>query len=252
MEMPYQRYQSSYFVSVQCAGRSGLRTMRGTLGLATLLPLAQAQARIQLTQSPNRDLVYGECTRCHDLRYLQNAKGMNKEQWQGVLNNMKRYGFRLTPEQNQKIPAYLSAYLGPSPAPAATISTDPLSGKTVFENQCSACHQPSGQGLSGAFPPLAGNKDIFLNTNYPVYVVLNGLRGPINVEGASYDGEMPSFGFLSNNQIAAVVQYARSAWGNRQERPKAIQMVTAQDVAEARQKPMSAQKVYQYRQEYRH
>ena len=213
-----------------------------------LIPLAQAQ--IQLPQGPHRDLVYNKCRNCHDLQYLENAKGMDKAQWQTVLNQMKTYGLSLTAQQNQQLLDYLSTYLGPTPAATSGRAGDPadnLSGKLVFDNQCSACHQPNGQGLSGAFPPLAENKDLFKSRNYPVYVVLNGLQGPINVEGTDYNSQMPSFDFLSNNQVASVVQYVRDAWGNGQDRPKSMTTVTAKDVAKARQKPMTPLKVRDYR-----
>jgi mono/diheme cytochrome c family protein len=221
------------------------------LTLAALFPLTAAQAGIQLPQGPNRELVYGKCRTCHDLQYLKDSKGIGETQWQSVLDDMKTYGLETTDQQHQQILHYLTTYLGPKPPPAsnqqASVATQQVSGKTVFNSQCSACHQPNGQGVSGEFPPLAGNKDLFIDHDYPVYVVLNGLRGAIKVNGAEYNGQMPSFDFLSNKQIAAVVQYVRGAWGNKQNRPKGMPTVSTKNVATARQKPMNSEKVHEYR-----
>ena len=79
------------------------------------------------------------------------------------------------------------------------------SGQQVYAQVCQGCHMAHGQGAMGAgagFPRLAGNAKL-ANSGYPVYVVLNGLGG------------MPWFnGALSDTQIASVVNYVRTSFGN--------------------------------------
>ncbi|MGP6156594.1 MAG: c-type cytochrome [Vulcanimicrobiaceae bacterium] len=89
-------------------------------------------------------------------------------------------------------------------------------GKTIFATRCSACHQATGLG-GGPFPPLAGNADVTAaDTASILNTVLNGRSGPITVNGHSYGGAMPAWkGTLSNAEIAAVLTYVRSAWGNK-------------------------------------
>jgi cytochrome c6 len=76
-------------------------------------------------------------------------------------------------------------------------------GASLFEQNCSACHQLTGKGIPGAFPALAGNA--LINGPSPGFaaVVVNGRGG------------MPAFGNdLSDQDIAAIMTYVRSAWGN--------------------------------------
>jgi mono/diheme cytochrome c family protein len=89
-------------------------------------------------------------------------------------------------------------------------------GKTIFLARCASCHQATGLG-GGPFPPLAGNSDVTkADTAALLATVLNGRSGPIQVNGRTYGGAMPAWkGQLSNAEIAAVLTYVRSAWGNK-------------------------------------
>ena len=89
-------------------------------------------------------------------------------------------------------------------------------GKSIFNTNCATCHQQNGMGSPGVFPPLAGNKDVTAKDPSKVIgIVLHGLNTPITVNGKQYTGGMPSWkGTLSNADIAAVLTYVRSSWGN--------------------------------------
>ncbi len=91
-------------------------------------------------------------------------------------------------------------------------------GARVFRGQCVACHQTSGLGVAGAFPPLVGSKWVVGNEERLARILLNGLNGPIVVQGDTYNGNMPAFGpkglNLKPKQIAAVLTYIRQEWGN--------------------------------------
>ncbi|EAZ99830.1 c-type cytochrome [Marinobacter sp. ELB17] len=95
-----------------------------------------------------------------------------------------------------------------------TASVEP-NGAAIFSAQCSACHQATGLGIPGAFPPLAGSEWMLADAAVPVAIVHDGLQGKIEVAGNQFQGIMPRFGGqLSDAELAAVLSYARSQWGN--------------------------------------
>ncbi len=97
---------------------------------------------------------------------------------------------------------------------SSTASAKP-DGAAIFSAQCSACHQANGQGIPGAFPPLAASEWMVADAAIPVAIVHDGLQGEIEVAGNQYQGAMPQFGGqLSDAELAAVLTYARSQWGN--------------------------------------
>ncbi len=90
-----------------------------------------------------------------------------------------------------------------------------VDGAALYAQQCVACHQATGQGLAGAFPPLVGSEWVTGDPNLPIKVLLSGLSGEIVVKGNTYNGAMPAFGSVWNDaEIAAVVNYIRTSWGN--------------------------------------
>jgi mono/diheme cytochrome c family protein len=95
------------------------------------------------------------------------------------------------------------------------VALDPkVVGKRVFAN-CIACHQTTGLGLPGAYPPLAGSEWAQGPEDRIIRIVLNGLSGPITVKNMSFSNSMPAFGpQLRDEQIAGVLTYVRSEWGN--------------------------------------
>jgi mono/diheme cytochrome c family protein len=89
-------------------------------------------------------------------------------------------------------------------------------GKTVYDNQCAACHGAEGLGKPPNFPPLAGNQSIQMQSAVnPIRMVLNGGYPP-GTAGSPMPYGMPPFAqSLSDDEVAAVVTYIRTAWGNR-------------------------------------
>ena len=96
-------------------------------------------------------------------------------------------------------------------------------GKKLFNNAaCNTCHQPTGLGVPGAFPPLAGSEWVTGSEERLIRIVLHGLQGPIKVKGVDYNTPMPAFGRVagsgynwSDDKIAAVLTYIRQEWGNQ-------------------------------------
>ena len=101
--------------------------------------------------------------------------------------------------------------------PAVTTETkEPAAdGGAVYARICVTCHQSNGLGVPGAFPPLAGSELLLGDAEIPIKIVLHGLQGSVKVKGNTYNGVMPAWGTqLSDAEIAAVLTYARSSWGN--------------------------------------
>lgn len=98
-------------------------------------------------------------------------------------------------------------------APAG--AADTAKGETLFTTHCAACHQATGEGLAGAFPPLKGNAAVNDDdASKHIDVVLHGLSGTV-IDGVSYPSPMPPFAdSLSDEDIAAIIDYERSSWGN--------------------------------------
>jgi mono/diheme cytochrome c family protein len=97
----------------------------------------------------------------------------------------------------------------------AAYGSDPAKGKDLYLANCSACHLANGEGVPGAFPPLKGSGVV--NRDDPVkhiQVVLNGMQGA-RAGGVVYASAMPPFaGVLSDVEIADIIDYERSSWGN--------------------------------------
>lgn len=107
------------------------------------------------------------------------------------------------------------------------MGAQPPDGRAIFLLNCAACHQPNGQG-GGPYPPLAGNPAVnAADSGAIIQIVLNGRTGPITVNGTQYGGNMPSWRELSDADIAAVLTYVRSAWGNGAPAVSADQVATA-------------------------
>jgi mono/diheme cytochrome c family protein len=113
----------------------------------------------------------------------------------------------------------------PKPAGGGAAAAD---GATIFAARCAACHQATGAGLPSVFPPLAGSNWVNGHDTTVIQIVLHGIQGSLTVNGGKYNGAMPNFGAqLSDAEIAAVLSYVRSQWGNKAGAVSA-QLVTAQ------------------------
>ncbi|MAC94859.1 MAG: nitrite reductase, copper-containing [Flavobacteriales bacterium] len=93
-------------------------------------------------------------------------------------------------------------------------------GKSVYMQTCFACHQAEGQGIAGAFPPLAESDYLNEDVNRSIDVVLKGLQGEITVNGETYNSAMPAQN-LSDEEIANVLTYVYNSWGNSKKEVKA-------------------------------
>ena len=93
-----------------------------------------------------------------------------------------------------------------------------LRGVKIFNANCSPCHQTSGLGVAGQFPPIAGSD--WVNAKGPgrvIRIVLNGVQGPIKVNNLPFNNAMvPWKDTMNDEDIAAVITFIRGNkdWGN--------------------------------------
>ena len=101
-------------------------------------------------------------------------------------------------------------------------------GAQLYLTYCMSCHMMGGEGVPGTFPPLAGSEWVTGDKGRLIRIVLGGLSGEIEVDGEVYNGAMPPWGFLNDEQAAALLTHIRASWGNEAE------AVTPDEVAAVR------------------
>lgn len=115
--------------------------------------------------------------------------------------------------------------------------------------QCQGCHQPTGAGIPGVFPPLAGHVPKILapkgGREFLIQVMLYGLQGQITVKGTKYQGAMPAFSQLKDEDIAALLNHISTQWGNKF--PAGQQAFTAAEVKAQRAKTLTGAQVLEAR-----
>jgi nitrite reductase (NO-forming) len=87
-------------------------------------------------------------------------------------------------------------------------------GGQLFQGTCSPCHQPTGQGIPNAFPPLAGSDFLMADKSRAIGIVLNGKTGPVTVNGKDFNSVMPPLSQLPDDDIANILTFVRNSWGN--------------------------------------
>ncbi len=101
--------------------------------------------------------------------------------------------------------------------PVVHVAPRPVApGVNKFAEICQVCHQATGLGIEGVFPPLAGSEWLNGPAEIPIAIVLKGLQGPITVKGKPFNGAMmPWEAALNDDDLAATLTYTRSQWGNK-------------------------------------
>ncbi|MBN2349342.1 MAG: cytochrome c [Bacteroidales bacterium] len=102
---------------------------------------------------------------------------------------------------------------GENPSQKAT-QEKPDNGKLVYMKYCLSCHQYDGSGVPGMYPPVKATDWVSGDKERLITVVIKGLDKEIEVNGEIYNNEMPSHHYLSDVQIADLLTYLRSNFGN--------------------------------------
>lgn len=110
------------------------------------------------------------------------------------------------------------------------IATTPLEksvdrGREIYKELCITCHMGNGKGVPGSFPPLNPSDWLTQRRSESIHAVKNGLRGEIQVNGATYNNIMLPLG-LDNEEVADVMNYTIQTWNKGE-------MVTVEEVAAA-------------------
>ncbi len=87
------------------------------------------------------------------------------------------------------------------------------SGMKLYMNYCASCHKADGSGSENMFPPITKSESVS-DKKRLIETVVNGLSGPIQVQGKLYNQEMPSFRFLTDKELSDVLTYVRASFGN--------------------------------------
>ncbi|MCU4166274.1 c-type cytochrome [Carboxylicivirga caseinilyticus] len=90
-------------------------------------------------------------------------------------------------------------------------------GELSYKKHCMSCHQKDAGGIPKMYPPLSKNSVISGDKDNLIKIVLNGMSGEIEVDGIKYNGVMASYRNLSDAEIASVLNYLRSNFGNEGE-----------------------------------
>jgi mono/diheme cytochrome c family protein len=128
----------------------------------------------------------------------------------------------LNDEDTKAMAVYLKSISEPAPKPPVSALPGAESsllislGKTVYDARCASCHGVQGEGKPPHWPPLANNQSIEMQSAVnPIRMVLNGGYPPATKGNPRPYGMPPFAGLLSDNEVAAVVSYIRTSWGNR-------------------------------------
>ena len=116
-----------------------------------------------------------------------------------------------------------------APAPEAKASNG-RTGEQVYTQVCVTCHQANGEGMTAVYPPLAGSEWMAKSNETLIKIVLHGLMGEIEVKGAKYNNVMSPWGSaLNDEEVANVLTYVRSSWGNTGDAVKAEEVKAVRD-----------------------
>ena len=101
-------------------------------------------------------------------------------------------------------------------------------GEKVYSANCQSCHMPAGEGIPGTFPPLAKSDYLMKDQKRAIRSVLHGVSGEITVNGESYNMDMPAMDYLSDQDVADVLNYVQNNWGNKAKTAVTPAMVKAE------------------------
>ena len=183
-------------------------------------------------------ILMGKCGRCHneDTRFLQNwldypaasqkrweIKRRVWDSWHGdyfkqpMPTGNSPESLAITDEERATIRDWVEsgAEFGVAPPEGSAQSKAERveAGKRLFTSVCAACHQSTGQGIPGRFPPLARSDFLNSDKHRAIKIVINGFQGEVVVNGQTFNNAMPRFP-LTDQDIASALTYVYNSFGN--------------------------------------
>lgn len=156
-----------------------------------------------------------------------------------MLNKIEAQKAAQSAQVAQPVPSEPAAAAA-APESDATAAAATADGKEVYGRICASCHQADGKG-SPVFPPLAGSEFVNGDAARLTKLVLHGLSGPIKVAGQSFNSTMPPWGgTLNDAEVAAVLTYVRSSFGNAAPAIDAAQVSEVRKATAAQTGPYTA------------
>jgi glucose/arabinose dehydrogenase len=192
----------------------------GFTGQSKVVSASEAQYRpMGLALGPDGALYISETEKGKIWRisYNRNRKRFDQSQLAGMEARKKMPNFKL-----------------PDPRTDNQATATSNRGAALYQAYCAGCHQQDGKGDGNLFPPLTGSEWVnggpYMEKWQAIQTLLKGLDGPVKVLNKSYNSAMPAHAFLPDRDIAALLTYIRSHFGNHSS------MVTAGEVSQIRQK----------------
>lgn len=96
-------------------------------------------------------------------------------------------------------------------------------GEDIYAANCASCHMLAGEGVEGAFPPLA-NTTYLKNQKRAIDIIINGQEGEITVNGKQYNVPMAAVSQLTDREVADVLNFVSNSWGNKNPMIKVAQV----------------------------
>ncbi len=128
------------------------------------------------------------------------------------------------------------------PPVVGEVGSASVDGKLLYASKCAACHQATGLGIAGAFPPLAGAEWVIGDEKILSNILLHGVVGELEVKGVKYQGAMPAWQSLSDDEISATLTYIRNEWGNKAPAISAATIKAQREVTKGRTQPYNGGK----------
>ncbi|NJK85053.1 MAG: cytochrome c [Bacteroidales bacterium] len=151
-----------------------------------------------------------------------------------LIQKKEEYGELFIPDKSMKVRCFLAIFMAimmlVSCKNNTTVpETNTDSGLAVYKQNCLSCHQSDGSGVPNMYPPLINTEWVTKNNDRLISLILNGISGEIEVNGVKYNSVMPAFDYLTNKQVADVLTYIRSNFGNN------AQPITPEEVQQIRE-----------------
>lgn len=202
-------------------------------------------------QGPERVTVFGDPFAVYQADEFRVQPGLEQPVIPFMAPSVEPEG--VPPGQPEPAPAAPEPELEPEPDPETEpVAIDLDAWRGAYTANCAACHQATGQGVPGAFPPLAGHAPELAAADggreYLIEVVLYGLQGEITVLGNRYNAVMAPLGHMSDEAVANAINYALHAWENDARLPEDFAPIAPEEVAALRGQGLSMAQMLERRQ----